>query len=81
MKKLRNLFCKTGFILFLFFVCLVLFNWPLMSIPDRAGTDIMFIYLFSVWGIIVFLLFVIRKCYDKSSPGEENKGKGRFTDV
>lgn len=62
MKHLFNLVREPGFQLFLFFAGLLLFGWPLLSIPmQSAGSagSAGSIYLFTVWGIFILLLFLI----------------------
>lgn len=48
-------FGKPGISLFLFVALLLVFNWPLLSIPASDG---LFGWLFSAWGLAIALLLL-----------------------
>jgi cbb3-type cytochrome oxidase subunit 3 len=55
MKMLRQLFQKKEFHLFLFFISIILFNWPFLNIVTDSQSSLFFVYIFFVWSIIIFL--------------------------
>jgi len=74
-KNLRSLLSKRESCIVLFFLSLFLFNWPFLSTPDQAPEK-MFIYLFLVWGLIIFVLFLISKmCALKDSCQDQTDKK------
>ncbi|MGE5706743.1 MAG: hypothetical protein ACM3YO_00285 [Bacteroidota bacterium] len=50
-----------AFQVFLFALCVVLFNWPLLTIAPTTDQSALFHYLFSAWAVIVFLLYLSSK--------------------
>jgi hypothetical protein len=72
MEKVRNLFRNSGFGIFLFFISFILFSWPILSIVNDGHPKLLFIYLFSAWGIIITLLFFMSRSYGRS---DRNNGK------
>jgi len=81
MEKVKNLFKKSGFSIFLFFVTFILFTWPILSIVNKGHPKLLFIYLFSAWSIIITLLFFMSRSYDKSSHTSGKSVKEEDTDV
>lgn len=61
MDKLRALLRQTEFQALLFFVCLVLFSWPVVSFGDVERLEVMFVYLFTAWTVVIFLLFLVSR--------------------
>lgn len=43
----------------LFVICLVIFSWPVLSIPGVESPRSMFYYLFFQWAVVIFLLFLL----------------------
>jgi hypothetical protein len=64
MKRTGYLADKPGFSLFLFFLCLALFSWPLLSVALSSGAESIFNYLMAVWGVIILILFLSRRSRD-----------------
>jgi hypothetical protein len=81
MKKAGYLADKPGFSLFLFFLCLVLFSWPLLSVARSHGAESIFNYLIFVWSIIILLLFLSRRSRDGAASGGKDRAKGEAKDV
>lgn len=57
-----------------FLVGLVLFNYPMVSLFDRAaslfGLPLLVVYLFSVWlGLILLMAWVIERQSERNVPG------------
>lgn len=75
MNNLKCLFRKPGFHFFLFCLCLVLFSWPILTIADQKQNITIFIYLFIVWGIIIFLLFLIARSHHLKHLDEDEDKK------
>jgi hypothetical protein len=76
MERLWNLFRQTGFHIFLFFLSLVLFGWPVVHFTDVKRLEVMFYYLFAAWGFVIVLLFVVsRGLSDPAETEETENGK------
>jgi hypothetical protein len=75
MEKVGNLFKKLGFSVLLFFICLFLFSWPILSISNKGNPEIIFIYLFLAWLSIIILIFFISRSYHNfsSTAGRANE--------
>jgi hypothetical protein len=74
--RLKGLFRQKEFHVLLFHVCLVLFGWPIVSFHTIERAQAMFVYLFLVWGVVIFLLFLVSRSVDVNDPSEESrKGK------
>ncbi|HEY9765155.1 MAG TPA: hypothetical protein V6C82_02275 [Chroococcales cyanobacterium] len=54
MKKLLE---QTPFQVLLFGICLVLFDWPFLTIIPIERQEILYVYLFTAWAIVIFILF------------------------
>lgn len=80
MKRIRDLLKQPEVHILLFFFCLILFSWPFLSIFSVERPGLIFIYLFSTWAIVIFLLFLVSKAF-KSSVGKEKNGKVDKADV
>jgi len=63
MQSIRRLFQKKEFHLFLFFVSMVLFNWPFLNIAAETQSYLFFVYIFSVWAIIILLSCLIARSH------------------
>jgi hypothetical protein len=76
MQRLKSLFCQQEFHVLLFCLSLLLFSWPVVSFSDIDRLHTMFIYLFIVWGLIVFLLFLVsRSIQIQDESREDGPGK------
>lgn len=71
MERLRNLFRQTDFHIFLFFLSLVLFGWPVVHFSDMRHFETTFYYLFGAWGIVIFLLFLVNTSLSDHEGSEE----------
>jgi hypothetical protein len=81
MEKVKNFFKKSEFSIFLFFAAFILFSWPILSIVNKGHPKILFIFLFSAWGVIITLLFFMSRSYDKLSNTKGKSVKEEDTDV
>lgn len=56
----------------LFFMALLLFNFPLLGLFGRGaaigGIPLLYLYLFLVWGILIFLTMRIAGSTDNNKP-------------
>lgn len=74
-------FGKPGLSRFVFAALLVLFNWPLLSIP---GPGALFGWLFILWGLAIILLFLSARSVDRRDnghtvpPGADQDGPDPF---
>lgn len=50
---------QTEFSVVLFVICLVVFSWPLLSIPGVESPRSMYCYLFFMWAVVILLLFLL----------------------
>lgn len=80
-------FGKPGISRFVFVALLLVFNWPVLSIPAPQN---LFGWLFTAWGLAVALLFLVAhgaggkdaeptepaKPADSSGPGRNGSGSG-----
>ncbi|MBA4358239.1 MAG: hypothetical protein Q7U56_13885 [Humidesulfovibrio sp.] len=62
---MKGAFGKPGIFRFVFVALLLVFNWPVLSIPAPAA---LFGWLFTVWGLAIALLF-LAACGAASSNG------------
>jgi Na+-driven multidrug efflux pump len=76
MEKVGNLSKKLGFSVLVFFICLFLFSWPILSITNKGHPEIIFLYLFLVWLIIIILIFIMSRSYRNLSSNEGRTDKG-----
>lgn len=66
----------------LFCFCCALFGWPLLLIAEQAYNEAIFVYLFTAWGIIIFLLFLIAgSLAEPDSDKAGHKQKEGLSDV
>jgi hypothetical protein len=73
MERLKVLFRQTEFQVLLFSLCLVVFGWPVVSFSDIERLQNMFVYLFVVWGVIIFLLFLVAKSIPAPDVSQEDE--------
>lgn len=64
-----------------FLIGLVLFNYPVLSLFDRAaiffGMPLVFAYLFMAWaGLIVLMIWVVEHNPERSDRGERSERSG-----
>jgi len=77
MIKLRDLLRLPEFHIFLFCLCLILFSWPILAISGGEGLKGMFIYLYTAWGIVIVLLFLIGRSLKAGPSGPAGEGGGK----
>ena len=75
MKGFHHLITKPGFYIFLFCFSVILLTWPLLSAIADTSHEALFVYLFSVWGVIILILFLARTS-DNEPPSLDKKGSG-----
>ncbi len=65
MKTIAQLLKKKEFHLLLFFICMIVFNWPFLNIVAETRCYLFFVYIFSAWAVIIFLSFLIaHSCFN-----------------
>ncbi|HBN09400.1 MAG TPA: hypothetical protein DD435_12380 [Cyanobacteria bacterium UBA8530] len=69
MDRLKKLAGQKAFHFGLFFLCLFLFNWPLLTVIPLDRQGLLFFYLFIASGFFIFLLFLSSR-----SAGEDESG-------
>ncbi len=59
MKAFARLLAQPGFLVLVFCLAVILFNWPLLSIatPHRGGG--LYFYLFGAWGGIIAIIGLV----------------------
>lgn len=76
MEKIRALLRQTEFQVLLFFVCLILFGWPVVSFSDAERLVVMFVFLFTAWTIVILLVCLMSRCQESGAQSEkEDKGR------
>jgi hypothetical protein len=60
-------FGKPGISRFVFVALLLVFNWPVLSIPAPGNV---FAWLFIVWGLAIALLFLVAQGVGSGQPAE-----------
>jgi hypothetical protein len=81
MENIRNLLQNEGFHKFLFFLAIIIFNWPFLTIIGEKGTESVFIYLYLSWGLIILLLFFIAQSHKTETSGYKEVKEGEAADV
>lgn len=76
MGKVRNLLRNNMFSIFLFFLSLLFLNWPILTICNEDDLKTVFFYLFSVWFIIILLVFSMNRSRSDSSSDAAGTDKG-----
>jgi len=66
---------KTAFTIFLFILTFLLFNWPLTGITTGENPLYNFIYIFTVWLLIIISLFIMRKDNIPVDTGDKELNK------
>lgn len=72
MRKLAELLRQKEFHFFLFFLLLMLFNWPFLSVAAGSGLKGFFWYLYALWLALILLLFLMQRALRRST--EERRG-------
>ncbi len=70
MKALENLLRQTEFHTLIFFFFLVLAGWPFLSAAGAGGVVGLFTYLLLIWGVLIFILFLINRSLAKQEDSE-----------
>lgn len=73
MQRLRALMGETEFHVLLFFLCIVLFGWPFVSFSDIARLEVMFVYLFIAWTVVIGLLFLVGRSQAVQEKSEDSE--------
>jgi len=73
MNRVILFFKSKNFIILLFHVGVLVFNWPLLSLASNKSDTSIFSYIIISWTIIVALLIVIGQCiqYHHESDKED----------
>ncbi|ADU63004.1 MAG: hypothetical protein KUA35_05240 [Pseudodesulfovibrio sp.] len=59
MDRISKFFKSKSLAVLLFLVGMLLFNWPILSMPSGAGETSIFSYLIIAWFVIVVLLIAM----------------------
>ena len=73
MKRLKALFVQKEFFVSVFLICLLVFNWPLVSFSNGDELKRMFAYLFLAWTVVVFLMALVGASLNAQALSEEEK--------
>jgi hypothetical protein len=68
MERIKDLLRQSEFHLIFFFMCIVLFSWPLVSFSSIERLASMFIYLFVSWTLVILLQLLVSRAI---RPGSE----------
>jgi len=69
---------KPGVSRFIFVALLLVFNWPILSIPKPEN---LFGWLFAAWGLAIGLLFLVARAWDGQDRPDRPGGPGGGADV
>ncbi|MCI4626681.1 MAG: hypothetical protein L3V56_12065 [Candidatus Magnetoovum sp. WYHC-5] len=89
MTKIKRLFRQSGFTAVLLIICYILFNWQYIGISETGHGYTTYSYLFIVWGIVIFLMFLVSRAnytglsqYSEEEEGDIKKdAEGDIKDV
>ncbi len=70
-NTMLTLFKKPIFQVFLFVISLIIVNWPLISIVDKSSPGTAFLFIYSLWIVVVIILFIIGKSVTHSSKSKD----------
>ncbi|BCS88067.1 hypothetical protein [Pseudodesulfovibrio sediminis] len=71
MNRIVNFFKTSSFAVLLFHVGLLLFSWPLLSLPSDSGAERLFGYVIVAWSVIVCLLIVMGACFHMNEERDQ----------
>lgn len=75
MRSVGALLRQHEFHLFIFCLLFILIDWPFLDISARHGLIPTFKYLFGLWGLFIFLLFLVQRALNSSaSDGIDDQG-------
>lgn len=61
MDRIRNLYRLPAFHGFLACLGFILFSWPIVTIVDERRGEAPFIYLFTVWALLIILMYFLAR--------------------
>ena len=70
MKRLKSLLKQTEFHILILCLSLILFSWPFLASSIMLLPERLFTYFFLVWGLIIFVLFLMSRNH-LSPPADE----------
>jgi len=76
MRRLRALLGQAEFQVVLFFLCIVLFGWPLISPSNGERVEVIFLYLFLSWSVVILLLFFVSRSQSIPARSEDSEKAG-----
>lgn len=76
MGRLHCLLGQAEFQVVLFFLCIVLFGWPLVPLSNEDRPEVVFIYLFSCWSVVIVLLFFVSRSQTILTESEDSETGG-----
>lgn len=72
MHRIIRFFKARGFALLAFHIGVLLFCWPLLSIPAESGGTGLFYYILTAWAVLVIILVCMGESIRRSQTTEEN---------
>jgi hypothetical protein len=72
MERLKALLRQTEFHLLLFVLCMVLFGWPVVTFSDMRRLEVMFVYLFVVWALVIVVLFLVSRSLESADDSDKS---------
>jgi len=75
MEKLRRLLRQSEFHILTLLLGFIWLSWPFISVFEQKRPEIMLIYLFVIWTILIALLFLISRSLMNNGvdSGEESR--------
>lgn len=77
MERIRNLYRLPAFHGFLACLGFILLSWPIVTIVDEQRGEATFLYLFTVWALLILLMFFLARSLaarEKSKRNTEEEG-------
>ena len=71
MKRLKNLLKKPEANILLFVLAFLLLGWPFLTPFGQGYGEAIFVYLFFIWGIIIFGLYLINRSLRDEDPQKD----------
>lgn len=74
MKRLQRLLRQSEFQLFVCCLLFMLIDWPFLGISARGGLVSLFRYIYTVWALLVLLLFLIHRNFKDDDYRNDDRG-------
>lgn len=73
MDRLFDFFSSRSFVILLFHVGVLLFNWPLLSLSSDASETSIFSYIIITWFVVVCMLIIMSYCINRANKANDKE--------